>query len=151
MFIEHAKRGYDRDGQQKASGTFLMLMSLDPYDKDTPPELKNEFRGLVLPKVHLHQLGHFMMGAFVFRQFDPPVRVPLSGSYGGDGLTRTVPLCVFELGTKLPDELREAWNKGGGWNSAGSEAEPMAEWALKSCNRVNAYGRLLPTKEKNHG
>jgi hypothetical protein len=32
---------------------------------------------------------------------------------------------------RLPDELYRAWANGDGWNSAGSEAEAMIEWANK--------------------
>jgi hypothetical protein len=39
---------------------------------------------------------------------------------------------VYEKATPVPQELIDAWNKGGGWNSAGSEAPSMAEWAVKT-------------------
>ena len=56
-------------------------------------------------------------------------RISLSGSYGGDGLPTDVPLEVYNRATAVPQELIEAWNKGGGWNSAGAEAPAMAKWA----------------------
>jgi hypothetical protein len=74
----------------------------------------------------LKQLGHWMIGfARVHGE-----RITLSGSYGGDGLTCTVPDAVYNRGIELPAELRNAWNSGGGWNSAGSEAPAMRQWAL---------------------
>jgi hypothetical protein len=58
-------------------------------------------------------------------------RIVLSGSYGGDGLTCNVPDDVYgRCGIELPRELVEAWNTGGGWNSAGGEAPKMREWAM---------------------
>ncbi len=84
-----------------------------------------EIRALVR-KVAMHQCGHFMMGrARVFGS-----TLTLSGSYGGDGLTVEVPREVFERAVPLPQELHDAWNAGGGHNSAGSEAFAMREWAL---------------------
>jgi len=76
----------------------------------------------------LSQLGQFMMGfARVHGE-----RITLSGSYGSDGLPSNVSDAVYERGLELPQELREAWNNGGGWNSAGSEASAMRTWALKN-------------------
>lgn len=76
----------------------------------------------------MRQLGHFMMGfARVLGH-----RITLSGSYGGDGLTCTVPDAVYDAGIELPGELREAWNNGGGWNSSGSEDPMMRKWALEN-------------------
>lgn len=75
----------------------------------------------------MRQFGQFMMG---FARIHG-TRVTLSGSYGGDGLTRSVPKQIYErYGVELPSELYQAWKYGGGWNSAGSEAPKMREWAL---------------------
>jgi len=54
----------------------------------------------------------------------------VSGAYGNDGLSMTVDIIPPDA-KKLPDELRAAWNTGGGWNSAGSEAPLLVEWARK--------------------
>ena len=54
----------------------------------------------------------------------------LSGSYGSDGLIKSVPMEVYSFGVKLPQELYEAWKNGGGWNSCGSEAPSIREWAI---------------------
>lgn len=75
----------------------------------------------------LKELGPWMMG---FARVQGH-RITLSGSYGADGLICTVPDAVYSAhGLELPADLREAWNKGGGWNSAGSEAPLMRKWAL---------------------
>jgi hypothetical protein len=76
----------------------------------------------------MRQLGHFMMG---FARVHGH-RITLSGSYGGDGLICTVPDAVYNAGIELPVELRDAWNSGGGWNDAGSEAPAMRKWALSN-------------------
>jgi hypothetical protein len=92
---------------------------------------QKEIRALVR-RVAMHQCGHWMMGsAEAFGH-----KLSLSGSYGGDGLTVTVPRDVFEKAVPIPQELHEAWNKGGGWNSAGSEAGAMREWALANLSKL---------------
>jgi hypothetical protein len=90
-----------------------------------------QIRALVR-KVSMHQCGHFMMG----RARIGKKTIGLSGSYGGDGLTVSVPRDIWERGLPLPKELHDAWNKGGGWNSAGSEAPLMAEWALANLDKL---------------
>jgi hypothetical protein len=72
------------------------------------------------------QCGQFMMGFARVHGHS----ITLSGSYGADGLICSVPDAAYPLGLELPANLREAWNKGGGWNSAGSEAPAMRKWAL---------------------
>lgn len=78
--------------------------------------------------VRMRQLGHFMIGSARIGK----TRITLSGSYGSDGLPKTVPDEVYEAGTPLPQELYDAWNKGGGWNSAGNEREAMEKWAKQN-------------------
>lgn len=95
-----------------------------------------EIRALVR-RVALHQCGHWMMGSA--RAFGH--RISISGSYGGDGLTVTVPQHVFDKAVPIPQELYDAWNKGGGWNSAGSEAPAMREWALANLDKLEATKR----------
>jgi hypothetical protein len=78
-----------------------------------------------------------MMGTLrVFVSHRKVVEVPLSGCYGADGLLRDVPSEVFALGTPLPQELYDAWNKGGGHNSSGSEELLMQEWAKKNLKQL---------------
>jgi hypothetical protein len=54
----------------------------------------------------------------------------VSGAYGSDGLPKSVPREIWELGVELPQDLYDKWNTGGGWNSAGSEAQAVRDWAL---------------------
>jgi hypothetical protein len=92
---------------------------------DFVPRYKEKFRGIVR-KVAMQQCGQFMMGRVRIKNKS----FTLSGSYGSDGLSADLPPDIYILGTVLPDELHEAWNKGGGWNGCGTEAPKMAQWAL---------------------
>ncbi len=104
---------------------------LGPSGKQVRYVHHKEIRALVR-KVAMRQCGHFMMGrARVFGH-----TLSLSGTYGGDGLTVTVPREVFDRAVPIPQELHDAWNKGGGHNSAGSEATAMREWALANLDRL---------------
>jgi hypothetical protein len=96
----------------------------------TPNSITYPIRAIVR-YTRLRQFGHFMMG---FARVNGH-RLTLSGSYGSDGLPMSVPDVVYNLGTELPQDLYDAWNKGGGWNSAGSEAPSMRQWALKTFPR----------------
>lgn len=87
----------------------------------------------VVRKVVLRQCGHFMMGTARVYGYS----LTLSGAYGADGLIKVVPRAVYDrLPVTLPDELYQAWATGGGWNSAGSEAPAMREWALKNLDTL---------------
>ena len=123
MYIDDSGgRYYSRDGEQHCrKAPFLILCQPKGWEYRNYP-----IRALVR-KVAMHQCGHWMMGSA--RAFGH--RISLSGSYGGDGLPTDVPLEVYNKATPVPQELLDAWNKGGGWNSAGSEAPAMAEWARK--------------------
>lgn len=92
-----------------------------------PASNKWPFRAIVR-YVRMRQLGHFMMGSAKVGKH----RLTLSGSYGSDGLPKTVCDEVYEMGVEVPEDLREKWNTGGGWNSCGTEAPFMREWALKT-------------------
>lgn len=124
MFLTMRRSGYDRHGEQVASGRFLLLVqpTEQPIGEKSPP-----FRALVR-FTSMRQLGHFMMGQC--RAFGH--RITLSGSYGNDGLPCNVPQDVYDHALPVPDELIDAWNKGGGWNSAGTEAKAIRTWALKA-------------------
>lgn len=122
MFLTVTRSGYTTDGEQFTSGKFLLLLQ--------PPGLaggKQPIRALVR-HCSLHQFGHFMMGRVRIKN----QTIIVSGSYGQDGLPKSVPDEIYKLGTLVPEELVEAWNKGGGWNGAGSEAPAMREWARKT-------------------
>ena len=121
MYLENTVSGYDRNGEQVARrARFLILMQVDGSE---------EIRGIVR-KVALRQMGHWMMGRARIGQ----KWYTLSGAYGADGLVKTVAQDAFDRGTPLPEDLREKWNTGGGWNDAGSEAPEMRKW-----------GRALPS------
>lgn len=121
MYIQAPNRGYTRDGQQFCRrAPFLLLLQTKGC---------NDVYGVVR-SVALKQLGHWMMGTA--RILGKSYTV--SGSYGDDGLPMTVDTIPPDA-KKLPDNLYEAWSCGGGWNSAGSEAEAMAEWARKELLR----------------
>lgn len=124
MFLELKYSGYNRYAQQVASGRFLLFMQ---------PELprlegcKKPIRCLVR-HCSMRQLGQFMMGKLRVKGRT----ISVSGCYGNDGLPTSVAPEIYELGVELPQELYDAWNKGGGWNGAGSEAKVVREWALKT-------------------
>lgn len=114
---------YDNHGQQcRSRGLFLMLCQ--------PPGVAgcSEPIKCCVRKVAMSQCGHWMMGkARIYGK-----TYSLSGSYGSDGLTMSVPQEVYDrLPLELPPELVEAWNKGGGHNSAGSEGPALRKWALE--------------------
>jgi hypothetical protein len=147
MFISNSHRGYTRDGQQRARGRFLMLVT-PAWDssKDSLSQHKEKYPiRAIVRSVALHQFGQFMMGRVRIGCHE----VCLSGAYGGDGLPRDVPMEVYEHAVPVPPDLIEKWNKGGGWNSAGSEAFEMRDWALANIVALTKplKARLTP-KEK---
>lgn len=159
MFITSKRAGYDRHGEQVASGLFLMLVQPKNFYDLTCNDCAHQFTHIaitycpkcgsshlnvgrflsfqdannapiraIVRRVSLRQLGHFMMGfARVGKH-----RLTVSGAYGADGLVMSVPSDVYERGVELPKTLKDAWSNGGGWNSAGSEADAMREWALEN-------------------
>jgi hypothetical protein len=138
MFITSKRSGYDRTGQQVASGLFLILMqpkSWNDKGETILPMSSSSYpiRALVR-HVSMSQFGNFMMG----RARVHGHTLILSGSYGSDGLPDTVPMEVYNYGVPLPPELYEAWKNGEGWNSAGSEAPKMREWALAHLKELRA-------------
>lgn len=133
MFISKPKiAGYTRDGEQFAHGYMLLMLQ----SKDMPiGEMSRTPIRCLVRYVRLRQLGHFMMGIVHIAGH----RLSVSGAYGNDGLPMDVPPEVYDLGVELPADLREAWNKGGGHNSAGSEAPLMREWARKTFPSKGRY------------
>ena len=124
MFVTSTRRGYDRDGAQVASGRFLALFC----GRD-----QSKLYGVVR-RCSMSQLGHFMMGRIKVGSQSMCV----SGTYGDDGL----PMDLDKVEEKnrrfltlLPVDLTTTFWKGGGHNSAGSEAGAMLTW-----------GRLLDQK-----
>jgi len=127
MFIKNVKGGYTRDGSQWASGYFLCLCH--PSDSGIIPvsDYPAQTRAFVC-YARMSQLGPWMMANVKIIGHE----LTLSGAYGQDGLIMDVPRALWEKATQLPNELYEAWKAGGGWNSAGSEAESMRQWAMKN-------------------
>lgn len=103
-------------------GLFLLLIQPKSYAR------RNDPIKAIVRKVALHQVGHYMMGtARIYGE-----SIAVSGAYGGNGLPCGVPDAVYDRATViLPEDLRKAWNEGGGWNSAGNEAEVMRRWAVE--------------------
>jgi len=135
MFIDNVKTYYTKDGEQRTtSGQFLCLLSCDDL-----PIGPDNFRGIIVA-TKLSQFGHWMMGSCKIEGH----KLTLSGTYGEDGLTMTVPHDIFELGTPLPPELFEAWSKGRGWNDAGSEGLSIRQWAIDNM-------KVIKTKQRKGG
>lgn len=127
MYIEPVTSGYESDGTQVSRrGLFLLLLTSENSGSG-----QGAVRAIVR-KVALRQCGHWMMGSAQIKGH----RISVSGSYGSDGLTCTVPNEVYLEGFPLPDELWNAWNKGEGWNGAGSEAPAMRDWAIENLDKL---------------
>ena len=118
MFISMRRQGYEGT-EQVASGRFLILCQPKGWENRNAP-----IRALVR-FTSMRQLGNFMMGTA--RAYGHSIT--LSGSYGSDGLPCDVPQEVYDRAITLPEWLHKAWNEGGGWNSCGSEAPAMRQWA----------------------
>jgi len=123
MYLDNSGHRYYRGTEQCHSrAPFLILVTPEDYAKRTEP-----IRALVR-KVALHQCGHFMMGSA--RAFGH--KICISGTYGSDGLPRSVPQEVYDRATPVPEWLIRMWNEGAGWNDAGTEAPAMRDWAIKT-------------------
>lgn len=121
MYLKPSQTHYAGSEQRTSAAPFLLLLQL----RDAPCRAENTYA--VVRKVALRQLGHFMMGKA--RLFGKGKWATVSGSYGSDGLPMTVDTLPADA-VRLPRELYDAWNSGGGWNGAGSEAAAMRAWAL---------------------
>lgn len=140
MFIENTRGYYGSDGSQNVGRALFLILVQRDYFKDADgnylspkdrPDGYTEIRAIVR-KVALHQFGHWMMGsARVLGE-----RIGISGAYGSDGNTCTVSEKVFAEAVPLPKDLYDAWNKGDGWNSAGSEAPAMRTWAHDNLDKL---------------
>jgi hypothetical protein len=125
MYISRDVRTY-YEGTSQCTTRGLFLLLIQP--KGGIESANKPIKALVR-KVAMKQLGHFMMGyARIYGQ-----SIVVSGSYGGDGLTCSVPLEIYEKAqVTIPQDLYDAWNHGGGHNSCGSEAPLMRKWALEN-------------------
>ena len=102
-----------------------------------PDADRHELRACVRT-VHLHQLGHFMMGRAVVGKH----KVMLSGCYGNDGLPDDPDPYpgLWEKLMVLPPDLTEAFWKGGGHNDRGSEGQAVHDWAVKNEKQLRKAG-----------
>lgn len=124
MYIESTNRYYNRSGEQHTTAKrFLILLQPDKPTIGESVAATNTYA--IVRKVALRQLGHFMMGR---ANINGKWR-SVSGAYGSDGLPMSVDKLPSDA-VPLPVALYEAWNKGRGWNGAGSEATSMREWAI---------------------
>lgn len=124
MFIEGVKQSYAADGSQYAGpGRFLVLIQ----DRSN---YKSPIKAFVTD-VLLTQLGQWMMGKVVINiAGNKTAEIVLSGSYGSDGLTKSVDNRIYrQIGIELPEHLCKMWAKGGGHNTAGKESLHMRKWA----------------------
>lgn len=112
--------GIRHDGAQWCHGYFLALVLL-PDMKCTAENMR-----AIVGYARFAQRGHFMNGYFYVGKH----KMWMEGAYGANGLPRDVSEEVYALATPVPRDLFDLWNKGGGHNSAGSEAQAMADWAL---------------------
>jgi hypothetical protein len=118
MYIGKGFTYYRGSEQRHTAAPFLLLLQL----RSGPCDTSNTFA--IVRKVALQQFGHYMMGsANICGKWKT-----VSGAYGSDGLPMTVDVLPKDA-KPLPTELYDAWNKGGGWNGAGSEVAAMAEFA----------------------
>lgn len=112
-------------GSEQCSQRGLFLILIQPERATIGETCAPENTYAVVRKVALSQCGHFMMGrANISGKWHT-----VSGAYGSDGLPMSVDVLPRDA-RLLPRDLYDAWSKGGGWNSAGSEAPAMRAWAL---------------------
>jgi hypothetical protein len=139
MYIQEVSGGYRNGEQVTGRGLFLILVQTKSRVISSP----GNFRAVVR-KVALRQLGHWMMGkARIGKEW-----YSLSGSYGHDGLPLTVKDDAFDRAVPVPEELYDAWSKGGGWNSCGSEAAGMRKWALEHLDELTGPNARRPKVAK---
>lgn len=139
MFLTSRRNGYDRSGQQVASGLFFLMFS-------NPDKGDRELRACVR-FVAMEQLGHFMMGSVRIAGCS----ISLSGAYGSDGLplnldrhfiglneagqaqyrdfTQEQKAAIWKQLTPLPTDLAETYWKSEGHNDAGSAGGNIRKWA----------------------
>jgi hypothetical protein len=143
MFLTNRRSGFDRGGQQVASGLFFIMFSNPDRTKG-----QRELRGCVR-FVSMEQLGHFMMGHVRIGGYS----LTLSGSYGSDGLpfdlgryfvglvdgeakfadfTPEQKAAIWEQLTPLPPELAETYWKSDGHNDAGTAGPALRKWAKEN-------------------
>lgn len=131
------RSGYTSQGEQRAKDLFLAVFSGEENYPDPHPQTGRQLPALyaAVRKVELRSWGHWMMGSLRLAGAD----LTVSGSYGGDGLPRdllTLSEAQRALLTPVPFDLAITFWSGGGWNSAGKEAEAMREWARANLKQL---------------
>lgn len=129
MYLNKAQVYFTPGGEQRCRKAPFLLLWSDDCGKTLYVFVRH---------VALRQLGQFMMG---FARVEGKT-ISVSGAYGNDGL----PLAPEKLprpkdAVQVPQELRDAWNNGGGWNGAGSEADMMRKW-VRYYIAINSATRL---------
>ena len=153
MFLKtkHCTGGIDRYGQQWVRGLYLALFQRVPI-------LNNNLRAAVR-FVHLHQLGHFIVGEFPIGEH----RIMLSGPIGHDGLPLDnmcdayFPIARGHRKTELPHTIVVDWHKlielpvavrGTYWNDKGhnditkSAKYVLNAWALDNLKELRKAGKV---------
>ena len=127
MYIQRIENYCDTHGTQFVRrAPFLILIQSE--DRECGP---TNFRAFIRT-IGLKQCGHWMMGtARIFNE-----SITISGSYGNDGLPKTVSEKIFLKGFPVPEDLYNEWAYGAGHNSAGSEAESFRIWALENYKQL---------------
>ena len=148
MYIKPTSVYYDGTLQCTRRQWFLILVNPGKKAKSVTSDYEYylaDYEGLRVPmraivrKVAMQQCGHFMMGyARAFGHI-----ITISGTYGADGLCRSVDREVWDKAVEVPDWLYEEWAHGKGWNSAGSEGPAMRQWALENFEALAPKGAIL--------
>ena len=90
--------------------------------------------------VRMQQLGHFMVGDMQLGS----KRIYVEGTYGANGLPKSLGRRIWEAGLPLPKELCELWaGASGGHNCAGEEGPRIANWARLNINALRRAGSKL--------
>ena len=139
MFLTIKRQGMKYDGEQFCSGLFLVLCQPEGVWENGKFNSKtsSEYTRAFVRFTSLRQLGHFMMGIVRVNG----TSIVISGSYGQDGLPKTVSDEVWKKALPLPQKLYDAWSKGGGWNSCGNEVGMMREWGLENIDLLRRAGK----------
>jgi hypothetical protein len=138
MFITEVRSYYDRHGSQKTTPGDFLILCHPIIDGNLMEGLKFPMRAFVV-RIELSQLGQFMMG----RVSVAGHKLSLSGSYGSDGLPISLDKELWDAAIDVPADLVEAWNKGGGWNSAGVEADKMRAWAVANLKELRGIRKRV--------
>jgi|GEM_PF-5242292 len=101
MFINVESGGTSRESGQFAKGEFLLIATGPEALVQTRPEI----RALILPKVHMKQIGQFMMANVEISEGAENLgTLTISGTFGGDGLP-------CDLAFKSGIQTEELWKK----------------------------------------